>query len=107
MRMNSKDLETIHDSPESWVLGVIYFSRRDPRLLVRKRIGSLGWTLNFARPLAIPFLIGTLGFIWISVSLIAETNFSKETKWILGAALLGLVWSIWAWIASRGRTAGG
>lgn len=41
----------------TWVLGVLYFDRRDPRIIVPKRYRSMGWTLNFARLLAIPALI--------------------------------------------------
>jgi hypothetical protein len=34
-----------------WVVGVLYVNRNDPRLFVEKRSG-LGWTLNFAHPIA-------------------------------------------------------
>ncbi|MEK7951517.1 DUF5808 domain-containing protein [Luteolibacter soli] len=101
--MKLSDLERIHDSPESWVLGVIYFSRRDPRLVVRKRIGSLGWTLNFARPLAIPFLLGTLGFIWVSLATLAELDVSKSVKWVVTSVVLFVTLAIWAWVARSGR----
>lgn len=104
--MKLSDLEAIHGSPESWVLGVIYFSHRDPRLVVRKRIGALGWTLNFARPLAIPFLLGTLGFIWMLVSSLAEFDLSKTTKWAITSVVLGVVIAIWAWLAKPERYLG-
>ena len=32
-----------------WRLGILYFNRDDPAVLVEKRFG-LGYTLNFARP---------------------------------------------------------
>lgn len=34
-----------------WLLGVIYFNRDDPAVLVEKRFG-IGYTLNFARPVS-------------------------------------------------------
>jgi hypothetical protein len=34
-----------------WVVGVLYVNRNDPRLFVVKRSG-LGWTFNFAHPIA-------------------------------------------------------
>ncbi len=41
------------NNPDNWSrmawLG-LYFSKRDPRLFVRKPMPALGWTLNFARP---------------------------------------------------------
>lgn len=49
------------DNPDNWSrkawLG-LYFSKRDPRLFVRKPVSSLGWTLNFARPGAAVLLLG-------------------------------------------------
>lgn len=41
--------ETSRDS--DWIGGVIYYAPGDPRLLVPKRFG-IGWTFNFARPMA-------------------------------------------------------
>jgi hypothetical protein len=35
----------------------VYFCKEDPRVIVPKRIKWMGWTINFARPSAIPVLI--------------------------------------------------
>lgn len=43
-------------NPGNWKLGFLYFCPSDKRLIVPKRIRALGWTLNFARPLAVPFV---------------------------------------------------
>ena len=37
------------DDPQNWKWGIFYFNSKDSRLIVPKRINSLGWTLNFAR----------------------------------------------------------
>jgi uncharacterized membrane protein len=37
-----------HDDPLNWKWGIFYVNRLDNRLIVPKRIKSLGWTLNFA-----------------------------------------------------------
>ena len=48
--MPSSDL---HTNPEHWsASGGIYFCRQDARFLVPKRNPWLGWTINFAHPLA-------------------------------------------------------
>ncbi|GAA0370366.1 DUF1648 domain-containing protein [Bacillus horti] len=39
------------DEDRYWKLGVIYFNPKDPATFVEKRFG-VGWTVNFARPLA-------------------------------------------------------
>lgn len=40
----------------NWKFGCLYFCRADRRLVVRRRLRGLGWTVNFARPLALPFV---------------------------------------------------
>ncbi|MEN2768276.1 DUF1648 domain-containing protein [Ornithinibacillus xuwenensis] len=58
------------DDDKYWKLGQFYFNKNDPALFLEKRFG-VGWTINFARPLAwiiflmiillaagIPFLLG-------------------------------------------------
>ncbi len=49
------------NNPDNWSrkawLG-LYFSKRDPRLFVRKPLTALGWTMNFARPAAAIFFMG-------------------------------------------------
>ena len=57
--MSRYAIDRFHCDPDNWKLGIFYFCRADQRMIVPKRVRGLGWTLNFARPLAVPFL----GFI--------------------------------------------
>lgn len=52
----------VHDD-DKWLLGMIYFNRQDPNLIVEKRVG-VGWGLNFGHPVS--WLIG-LGIIVLLV----------------------------------------
>jgi uncharacterized membrane protein len=36
------------DDPKHYKLNSFYFNRKDPRILVPKRLRILGWTFNFA-----------------------------------------------------------
>ena len=57
--MSASAFDRHYFDSNNWKLGFIYFCRADQRIFVPKRIRGLGWTLNFARPLAVP----SLGFI--------------------------------------------
>ena len=57
--MSTSGFDRHYFDSNNWKLGFIYFCREDQRIFVPKRIRGLGWTVNFARPLALPFL----GFI--------------------------------------------
>jgi uncharacterized membrane protein len=50
------------DDDRYWKLGQFYFNPDDPALFLEKRFG-IGWTLNFARPLAWVILLGPLVLI--------------------------------------------
>ncbi len=54
--MSLGPIDRFRCDPANWKLGLFYFCRADSRMLVRKRMSGFGWTLNFARPLAVPFL---------------------------------------------------
>jgi hypothetical protein len=61
--MTHADRARFHSDPSNWKLGIFYFCRSDPRILVPKRIIGLGWTLNFARPMAVPLFIFVIALI--------------------------------------------
>lgn len=52
--------EVNHDDDHYWKLGQFYFNPDDPAVFVEKRFG-VGWTVNFARPIAWFMLLGILG----------------------------------------------
>lgn len=51
------ELDASHRDPANWKLGVLYFNKRDPRLLPPKRPPGLGWTINFANWRSVLLLI--------------------------------------------------
>lgn len=57
------------NDPSNWKWGVFYFNTKDQRLIVPKRIASMGITINFANPwsiLLVFVLILLITFIVIS-----------------------------------------
>jgi uncharacterized membrane protein len=63
-------LDAMSKNINNWK-GVIYFNRKDTRLMVPKRYPSLGWTLNFANPYSYIALI-LLALIVIIATLLAK-----------------------------------
>lgn len=47
---------TVPNEEDCWHLALFYYNPKDKRLFLPKRTG-LGWTINFAQPLAIVILI--------------------------------------------------
>jgi hypothetical protein len=84
--LERSELDRIHASPASWFLYLIYFAPQDPRIIVKKRVGALGWTLNFARPLALPTLIAVIGVFMGAFRLAATWDLSQSAQ--LGIAIV-------------------
>ncbi len=62
------DKETLkqwHDDPANWKLGVFYYNKKDKRIFPPKRISVLGWTVNFANPLSILFMLAIIISIFV------------------------------------------
>ena len=52
-----------HEDPDNWKWGVFYFNKKDFRFIVPKRNPIMGWTFNFAHPIAFIILLLILGMI--------------------------------------------
>ena len=55
---DSSNVRPVHDD-DKWLLGMIYFNRKDSNLLVEKRFG-VGWGLNFGHPVSWLTLTGII-----------------------------------------------
>jgi uncharacterized membrane protein len=67
-RLKDETLEEIQemnrDDDQFWKFGMIYYNKNDPSIFVEKRFG-VGFTINFANPIAIVLLVGL--FILIGI----------------------------------------
>jgi uncharacterized membrane protein len=54
-----------HNDPGNWRAGVFYYNPKDPRIFPPKRIGFLGWTINFANPYSV---LTSIGFVLLIIA---------------------------------------
>jgi uncharacterized membrane protein len=50
-KLNKEILYSMNNNPNNWK-GMFYINPKDPRIFVLKRVPSMGWTLNFGRPIS-------------------------------------------------------
>ena len=81
--MTHADIARFHSDPAHWKLGVFYFCRADPRILVPKRIPGLGWTLNFARPMAVPFFLFVIALIPCAAAAARYLGAGSEIRFVV------------------------
>ena len=80
--MKLEDLNAQHANPDHWHLVFFYFAPEDPRIVVKKRIGGLGWTLNFARPMAIPFFCALIAAVYGFMKVADSVVTSSQGYWL-------------------------
>jgi uncharacterized membrane protein len=50
-------LFSMNNNPNNW-RGMFYINPNDPRIIVQKRVPSMGWTLNFGKPISYILITG-------------------------------------------------
>jgi len=55
VKLEKEILFSMSNNPFNW-RGTFYINRKDPRIIVPRRLPSLGWTLNFGHPISYVFL---------------------------------------------------
>jgi hypothetical protein len=68
--MTREEIEARRKDPRKSKWRHIYFCPEDPRVIVPRRIKWMGWTLNFARPSAIPTLLLIVAFLVIPLRMV-------------------------------------
>lgn len=100
--MTRKELDELWASPNNWSL--VYRCDKDPRVIVPRRRPWMGWTINFAHPLAWPVLIVMVaiavgpGFLVLGLGIVSAPFFLVT----LGVSIATVV-GVSYWEASRSR----
>ena len=101
--MKLQDLDAQHSNPDHWYLIFFYFAPDDPRILVKKRIAVLGWTLNFSRPIAIPFLCTLVALVYGYMKVADFIVTSSQGHWLSVFLLVVLIVSLCGWMSNPQR----
>lgn len=57
-----KTEERWRKDPDNWIWGIFYYNKEDQRLLPPKRNPVMGFTVNFANPKSVLYMIGFISF---------------------------------------------
>src|ERR1035441_7815194 len=71
--MTREEIESCWKDPHNRKWGV-YYCKADPRVIVPRHWKWMGWTLNFARPSAIPVLLGMVALIGIPLAIVRASG---------------------------------
>jgi hypothetical protein len=100
--MTPEEIEASWKDRQNYKWG-IYYSKADPRIIVPKRWKWMGWTINFARPGAIPALLGIMALIVLPVTIVRATGGGTAAIYLTGVASILFVCLLSAYLSSSKR----
>jgi len=99
--MTRQEIETCWKDPRNRKWGVFYYCKADPRVIVPKRLKWMGWTVNAARPSAIPVVLLLLAILAVPEFIVAAKGAGIGLQLITGAAAIAVVCLLCAYLSSR------
>lgn len=100
--MTPEEIEACWKDPRNYTRGV-YYCKADPRVVVPRRWKWAGWTLNFARPSAIPVLLGMLALIIVPSAIVRASGAPSATVSFIGIASILAVCLLSGYLSSTKR----
>ncbi|HEV7928430.1 MAG TPA: DUF5808 domain-containing protein [Verrucomicrobiae bacterium] len=99
--MTRKEIEDCWQDPSNYKWGAIYYCKADPRPIVPKRYKWMGWTVNFARPSAIPWVGLALAILAIPAWIVIAKGAATSIVLVTEVAAIAVVFLLSAWLSSR------
>ena len=99
--MTQEEIEACWKDPRNRKWGVFYYCKADPRVIVPKRLKWMGWTVNAARPNAIPVLLLLLAILAVPVFIVAAMGAGTGMMLVTAAATITIVCLLCAYLSSR------
>jgi len=100
--MTPQELEAFEKDPRNRKWGV-YYCKADPRVIVPKRFQWMGWTINAARPSAIPVALLVVAVVAVPVLIVKALGSGKAVEWATIAVSGAMVCLLCAYLSSTKR----
>jgi hypothetical protein len=98
--MTREEIEACWRDPNNYKWGV-YYCKADPRAIVPRRCKWMGWTVNFARPSALPITLLLIAMVTGPVLVVRALGHGSGAQTITGAASIIFLCVACAYLSSR------
>jgi len=100
--MNEEELDELRARPSNSKLGLIYYAKDDPRVVVPKSIKWMGWTINFAHPYAWPMFALFMAIAVVPIGTVLALGIAAPVVVIVTVvATVAVLTAVAAYAASR------
>jgi hypothetical protein len=80
-----------------------YYCKADPRVIVPRRFKWMGWTVNAARPSAIPVLLFMIALIVVPMEVVRANGGGTVVSYFTAAASIAVVCLLSTYLSSSTR----
>ena len=99
--MTREEIENCWKDPRNRKWGLFYYCKADPRVIVPKRLKWMGWTINTARPSAVPVVLLLLAIVAVPLLIAKAMGAGTGTRLVTGAAAITVLCLVCAYLSSR------
>jgi hypothetical protein len=99
--MTREEIETCWKDPLNRKWGFFYYCKADPRVIVPKHRKWMGWTVDAARPSAMPVVLLLLAILVAPIFIVAGKGAGQGVVLITAAATITVVCLLCAYLSSR------
>ena len=100
--MTREEIENCWKDPHNRKWGV-YYCKADPRVIVPRHLKWMGWTINAARPSAIPVLLWMVALLCVPVAMVRANGGGTVVSVFTGAVSIVVVCLLSAYLSSSAR----
>ena len=100
--MTREEIEACRKDPRNrkWDF---YYCKAHPRVIVPRGLKWMGWTVNFARPSAIPVLLCVVALLCVPVAMVRANGGGTVVSVFAGAVSIVVVCLLSAYLSSSAR----
>jgi hypothetical protein len=99
--MTREEIDACWRAPGNYKWGLIYYCKADPRAIVPRRLKWMGWTVNFARPSAIPITLLLVAIVAVPLFIVRAKGAGSGIELITGVASITVLCLVCAYLSSR------
>jgi hypothetical protein len=99
--MTPKEIEALWKDPRNRKWGIFYYCKQDPRVIVPKHVKWAGWTVNAARPAALPVTLFLVALVVVPVFIATESGAGTGVQLLTAALGIIAICSLCAYLSSQ------
>ena len=99
--MTREEIEACWKDPRNRKWGLFYYCKADPRVIVPKQPKWMGWTINAARPGAIPTVLVLIAILAAPIFIASAMGAGIGVQLMIGGIAITVVCLLCAYLSSR------